>query len=57
MTNIRVDYHHEVRRIPPRTMVGRGAERFESIGGVRFKIENVTAMREEYREELAEKLR
>ena len=57
MTNIRVDYHNEVRRIPPRTIVGRGAERFESIGGVRFKIENVTAMREEYREELAEKLR
>jgi hypothetical protein len=38
-------------------MVGRGQERFETIGGVRFKIENVKAFREEYRDELAEKLR
>lgn len=57
MTDIRVDYHKEARRIPPKTIIGRGGERFESIGGVRFRIENVTAMREEYREELAEKLR
>ena len=57
MSDIRVDIHREVRRIPPKSIIGRGAERFESIGGVRFRIENVTALREEYREELAAKLR
>lgn len=57
MTDIKMDYHKEINRIPKRTIIGRGKEEFEMIGGVRFRIENVRAMREEYKEELAEKLR